>query len=169
MRMIGFVGASGSGKTTLVTELLPRLRQRGLTASTSKHAHHGFDLDKPGKDSFRHREAGAQEVMLVSRGRWALLHEAPNGADDSADDMALPALARRMAPVDILLVEGFRLARIPKIEVFRPSLGKPPFYPDDPDIVAVASDICLEMEHCLPLNDPDRIIDFMLTQCMAPQ
>lgn len=159
MRMIGFIGSSGSGKTTLITHVLPRLRERGFSVSTIKHAHHGFDIDRPGKDSFRHREAGAREVMLVTEGRWALLHEAAAG-----DDMSLAALAGRMAPVDFLLVEGFNLARIPKIEVFRPSLGKRPYFADDPGIVAVASDEALETGGAawLPLNDPERVAAFIV-------
>jgi molybdopterin-guanine dinucleotide biosynthesis adapter protein len=164
MQMLGIVGSSGSGKTTLITQILPLLRQRGLRVSALKHAHHGFDIDRPGKDSYRYREAGAEEVMLVADGRWALLHEC---ADD--DDMSLQALARRMAPVDIVLVEGFKLANIPKIEVFRPDLGKSPFFPDDRSIVAVASDANIDNDGrtTLPLNDPEQVLNFILAQVMA--
>ncbi len=132
--LLGVVGWSGSGKTTLVTALLPALRRRGLRVSTIKHAHHGLDLDRPGKDSFAHREAGAEEVLVVGGQRWALLRETPEGPP------GLPALAARMAPVDLILVEGFKGYDFPRIEVFRPSLGKPALWPDTPGIVAVASD-----------------------------
>jgi molybdopterin-guanine dinucleotide biosynthesis adapter protein len=162
MRMLGFIGSSGSGKTTLIERILPLLRQHGLRVSALKHAHHGFDIDRPGKDSFRYREAGAEEVMLVADGRWALLRE-------EVEDMPLPALASRMAPVDIVLVEGFKLARIPKIEVFRPSLGKPAFFPDDPGIAAVASDAFVETNGraLLPLDEPERVVEFILTNVMV--
>jgi molybdopterin-guanine dinucleotide biosynthesis protein B len=163
MRMLGFIGSSGSGKTALMTHVLPLLRQQGLRVSALKHAHHGFDIDRPGKDSFRYREAGAEEVMLVADGRWALLREEP-------EDMSLEALAGRMAPVDIVLVEGFKLARIPKIEVFRPSLGKPPFFPGDPGIIAVASDERIEAggREVLPLNEPAQVVAFILAYVMVP-
>ena len=160
MRLLGFIGSSGSGKTTLVEQLLPLLKSHGLRVSAMKHAHHGFDLDRPGKDSFRYREAGAEEVMLVAGGRWALLRE---------EDATLPELVARMSPVDLVLVEGFKLAEIPKIEIFRPSLGKPPFYPNDPGIVAVASDAPIDPQGrtLLPLNAPDKIADFILSHIMA--
>jgi len=164
MRMLGFIGSSGSGKTTLITQILPLLRQRGLRVSALKHAHHGFDIDRPGKDSYRYREAGAEEVMLVADGRWALLHE---GAED--DDMSLQAVVCRMAPVDILLVEGFKMAHIPKIEVYRPSLGRPPFYSEDSEVVAIASDAAIETDGrpALSLNDPVQVAGFILAQVMA--
>ena len=164
MRMLGFIGSSGSGKTTLMTQVLPVLRQRGLRVSALKHAHHGFDIDRPGKDSFRYREAGAEEVMLVAEGRWALLREANAG-----DDLSLPALVSRMAPVDIVLVEGFKLATIPKIEVYRPSLGKAPFFPNDPGIVAIASDADFDAggRVVLPINDPARVAAFIVSHVMA--
>src|SRR6516165_1419342 len=153
MRLIGFIGSSGSGKTTLIERLLPVLKQRELRVSAIKHAHHGFDLDKPGKDSFRYREAGAEEVMLVADGRWALLRE---------EEATLPMLVARMAPVDLVLVEGFKLAEIPKIEVFRPSLGKAPFYTAGPGVVAVASDEQVDTQGhtLLPLDAPEKIADF---------
>lgn len=155
--MLGFTGSSGSGKTTLMTQLLPLLRAHGLRVSAIKHAHHGFDIDKPGKDSFRFREAGAEEVMLVAEGRWVLLRE-------EREDLSLSALVQRMAPVDLVLVEGFRLARIPRIEVFRPSLGKAPFFLDDAGVIAVASDDEIETNSLpyLPLNAPERIVEFIL-------
>jgi molybdopterin-guanine dinucleotide biosynthesis protein B len=162
MRMLGFIGSSGSGKTDLVTRILPLLRGHDLRVSAVKHAHHGFDIDKPGKDSFRYREAGAEEVMLVADGRWALLREEP-------EEMSLAALVGRMAPVDLVLVEGFKLAQIPKIEVYRPSLGKTAFFHDDPGIVAVASDEEIETggRVVLPLNDPAQVVEFILSCVMA--
>ena len=128
------VGWSGSGKTTLVVQLIPLLRRAGLSVSTIKHAHHGLDLDRPGKDSFRHREAGAAEVLVVGGQRWALLREAPDGVP------APEVLAARLAPVDLVLVEGFKSYGFPKLEVHRPSLGLPPIWPGVPGIVAVAAD-----------------------------
>ena len=162
MRMLGFIGSSGSGKTTLVTQILPLLRGHDLRVSAVKHAHHGFDIDKPGKDSFRYREAGAEEVMLVADGRWALLREEP-------EEMSLAALVGRMAPVDLVLIEGFKLAQIPKIEVYRPSLGKAAFFHDDPGIVAVACDEDIETggRVVVPLNKPEQVVDFILTYVMA--
>lgn len=164
MRMVGFTGSSGSGKTTLMVRLLPLLRARGLRVSALKHAHHGFDIDQPGKDSFRFREAGAEEVMLVADGRWALLHEGIAG-----DELSLRALASRMAPVDLLLVEGFRLAEIPRIEVYRPSLNKKPHFPGDPGILAVASneEIDTQGRALLPLNKPDAVAAFILSRMMG--
>ncbi len=158
MRLMGLVGASGSGKTTLIAALLPLLRQCGLRVSTIKHAHHGFDFDRPGKDSYRHREAGAEEVMLVANGRWALLHEEHQG-----DELNLAALTRRMTPVDLLLVEGFKLADIPKLEIHRPSLGKSALYLHDPGIAAIASDAPLDAPGrvLLPLNQPEALVSFI--------
>ena len=165
MKLLGFTGSSGSGKTTLIETILPLLRGHGLRVSALKHAHHGFDIDRPGKDSFRFREAGAEEVMLVADGRWVLLREAARD-----EDISLQALAGRMAPVDIVLAEGFRLAQIPKIEVFRPSLGKPAFFPDDPGIIAVASDEFMDAggREVLPLNEPERVAGFILSHVMLP-
>jgi molybdopterin-guanine dinucleotide biosynthesis protein B len=152
MHVIGFAGWSGSGKTTLLTAVLPLLRADGLSLSTVKHAHHGFDMDRPGKDSFRHREAGAREVLVVGGARWALLHEAH--AEDA--EPTLEALLARLAPVDLVLVEGFKTYPYPKIEVYRAGLGKPPIWPGQADIVAVASDAPLPDcdRAALPLDDP---------------
>lgn len=154
MNVLALVGWSGSGKTTLLTALLPRLTAQGLRVSTIKHAHHGFDLDRPGKDSYRHREAGAHEVLVASGTRWALLHELAG-----AEEPPLPALLARLAPVDLVLVEGFKAGPGVKLEVHRPALGKPPLWPGRTDIVAVASDAPLP--DCplvvLPLGDPDRV------------
>ena len=135
MRIFGLAGWSGSGKTTLLAAIIPELVARGLAVSTIKHAHHEFDIDRPGKDSWRHRQAGATEVMVASARRWALMHELRGHAEPSLDE-----LVAQMSPVDLLLVEGFKRQPHPKLEVHRPSLGKPLIYPDDPHVVAIASD-----------------------------
>ena len=133
MRLLGIAGWSGAGKTTLVERMLPLLRAGGLTVSTIKHAHHDVDVDRPGKDSFRHRVAGASEVLVVSDQRWALMRETP-GPTPVAD------LVARLAPVDLVLIEGFKAEPHPKVEVYRAALGKPPLWPGRPDIWAVATD-----------------------------
>ena len=159
MRIIGFAGWSGAGKTTLVAKVLPRIVARGLSVSTLKHAHHSFDVDQPGKDSWRHRQAGAQEVMVCSQNRWALMRELRGAPEPSFDE-----LVRRMSPVDILLVEGFKRHSHPKIEVYRPSLGKPRLHPEDPLVVAIASDEVLP-ELGLPwlsLSDAGAVATFIL-------
>jgi len=152
MQILGLTGWSGSGKTTLLTALLPLLIARGLTVSTIKHAHHGFDLDQPGKDSWRHRSAGAREVMISSGRRWALMHEL------DGPEPALPDLLARLAPVDLVLVEGFKSNPHPKIEVHRPALARPPIWPGRDDIVAIAADAPLTADRTvLPLNEPAAI------------
>lgn len=158
MQVLGIVGWSGSGKTTLLTALLPRLRAGGLTISTVKHAHHGFDMDRPGKDTYRHREAGAHEVLVATARRWALLHEV------EGPEPALPALLAHLAPVDLVLVEGFKTHEFPKLEVHRPALGKPPIWPDWPDVAAVATDAPLVGcdRTVLALNDPASVADWMV-------
>lgn len=135
MRVIGLAGWSGAGKTTLLTRLIPALRARGHTVSTLKHAHHAFDIDTPGKDSYEHRAAGATEVLISSGRRWALMHELRNEAEPE-----LPELLTRMSPVDLVIVEGFKKANHVKIEVHRAANGKPPLHPGEPSIIAVASD-----------------------------
>lgn len=157
MKLLGFAGWSGSGKTTLIEKLLPALAARGLAVSTIKYTHHSVDLDQPGKDTHRHREAGAVEVMLASSARFALLRETPQ-------PLGLDALARRMAPVDLILVEGFKMEALPKIEVFRAALGKPRLWPDIPDIVAVATDAVADGLPCLDMNDPDAIAERILSE-----
>jgi molybdopterin-guanine dinucleotide biosynthesis protein B len=158
MKLFGLTGWSGSGKTTLLTALLPLIVARGFSVSTVKHAHHGFDLDKPGKDSFRHREAGAREVLVASGVRWALMHEL------DGPEPTLPDLLSRMAPVDLVLVEGFKANPHPKLEVHRPSAGSDPIWPGRADIVAVAADAALPGcdRLVLPLNDPPAIVDWVL-------
>lgn len=161
-RVFGLAGWSGSGKTTLLTHLLPALLQRGLAVSTIKHAHHEFDVDQPGKDSYRHREAGAVEVMVASSRRWALMHELRGAAEP-----ALEELLQHMSPVDLVIVEGFKRATLPKLEVYRPALGKPLLALDDKDIVAVASDMPLAglALPCLALDDAAAIAAFIIAHC----
>jgi len=159
MQIFGLAGWSGSGKTTLLAALIPELISRGIRVSTLKHAHHAFDIDQPGKDSWRHRQAGASEVMVTSQHRWALMHELRGAPEPSFED-----LVRQMSPVDLLLVEGFKRHPFPKIEVYRPSLGKLPLYPEDPFVVAVASDERLPELPLpfLPLSDAPAIATFVL-------
>lgn len=135
MRVIGLAGWSGAGKTTLLAALIPWLKGRGLTVSTIKHAHHGFDIDKPGKDSHTHREAGASQVLVASSMRWALMTELRG-----APEPALGDLLAHLAPVDLVLVEGFKRDPHPKIEIHRAANAKPWLHPEDPAIRAVASD-----------------------------
>jgi molybdopterin-guanine dinucleotide biosynthesis protein B len=134
-RVFGFAGWSGSGKTTLIEQLVPRLVAAGHRVSLVKHAHHSFDVDQPGKDSYRHRRAGCQEVLVTSGTRWALMHELRGGAELSLDQ----ALAQ-LSPCDLTLVEGFKSAPIPKLEVWRATVGKPLLHPQDPHIIAIATD-----------------------------
>jgi len=159
MRIFGLAGWSGSGKTTLMTLLIPELVSRGITVSTLKHAHQSFDIDQPGKDSWRHRQAGATEVMISSPNRWALMHELRGASEPSLDE-----LVRRMSPVDLLLIEGFKHHPHPKIEVYRPSLGKPLLHPEDPFVVALASEERLAglALPWLPLPDVSAIATFIL-------
>ncbi len=161
MKIFGLVGRSGSGMTSLMVRLLPEIRRRGLTVSTIKHAHHGFDLDHPGKDSFRHREAGAKEVMLVADARWALMHEIGDAPQPPLED-----LVRRMAPVDFVLIEGFHTHGHPMIEVYRPSEGHALLWREDSNIVAVASDGPLPevTVPVLDLNDAQAIATFALAK-----
>ena len=135
-RVIGLAGWSGAGKTTLIGKLIPHFVARGFTVSTLKHAHHQFDVDQPGKDSFIHRAAGAREVLVSSGRRWALMHELQD-----APEPDLAALLAAMSPVDLILVEGFKREKHPKIEVFRAENAKPPLHPGNETIVAVAADI----------------------------
>jgi molybdopterin-guanine dinucleotide biosynthesis adapter protein len=158
VKILGIVGWSGSGKTTLITALLPRLRACGLRVSTVKHAHHGFDMDRPGKDTFRHRAAGAHEVLVTSTRRWALLHEV------DGPEPRLPDLLARLEPVDLVLVEGFKTHPFPKLEVYRAAIGRPPIWPTEPQVLAVAADSAGAGcdRPVLPLNDPAGIADWIL-------
>ena len=159
MKVFGFAGYSGSGKTTLIEQLIPRFVAMGLKVSLVKHAHHGFDIDRPGKDSWRHREAGASEVLLSSDRRWVLMHELRGEPEPMLED-----LIRLFSPCDLVLVEGYKTNDlIPKLEVYRPSIGKPPIHPEHPNIVAVASDAIIETAlPLLALNDPDAIARFVI-------
>ena len=136
MRLIGLAGWSGSGKTTLLAKLIPLLIERGHSVSTVKHAHHEFDIDKPGKDSHTHRMAGAREVLVSSARRWALMHELRDDSQPTLDE-----LVAHLAAVDFVIVEGFKREHHPKIEVHRSAVGKPLLYPEDPNIFAIASDV----------------------------
>ena len=158
MKVFGFAGYSGSGKTTLIEQLIPRFVMEGLRISLIKHAHHGFDLDHPGKDSYRHREAGATEVFLVSNQRWVLMHELRGQPEPSLDEQLA-----HMSPCDLVLVEGFKYTAIPKMEVHRQANGKPLIYPENANIVALASDVRLESPlPWLDLDDVDGIAEFIL-------
>ena len=161
MKVFGLAGWSGSGKTTLMVNLIPELVGRGLSVSTMKHAHHDFDIDQPGKDSYEHRQAGAREVMISASKRWALMHEVRKEGEPSVDE-----LIARMTPVDLLLVEGFKWHAHSKIEIHRPALGKPLLQNNDSNIVAVASDENID-DLIVPVFDLDNIIgiaDFIITK-----
>jgi len=164
MNVLGIVGWSGSGKTTLLTAMLALLRSAGLTVSTVKHTHHDFDMDRPGKDSYRHREAGAHEVLIASGTRWALLHEL-DGPEPS-----LAELLGRLDPVDLVLVEGYKRHPFPKLEVYRSALGKPPIWPDAPDVIAVASDteVNIGARTLLPLNHPQQVAAWAMDLISRP-
>lgn len=154
----GISGWSGSGKTTLIELLIPLFRAQGLRVSLIKHTHHGFDVDKPGKDSFRFREAGATEVILAGSARWALMHELRE-----APQAGLAELLSKLSACDLVLVEGFKSAELPKIEVHRPSVGKPFFHAEFPNVVAVASDEALSVDlPVLDLNDAPAIAAWIL-------
>ncbi|HZQ74558.1 MAG TPA: molybdopterin-guanine dinucleotide biosynthesis protein B [Burkholderiales bacterium] len=158
MKTFGFAGWSGSGKTTLIEKLIPRFVQRGLRVSLVKHAHHTFDVDQPGKDSYRHRHAGATEVLVTSSRRWVLMHELRGAQEPSFEDQV-----ERLSPCDLLLVEGFKFAPIPKLEVWRAQTGEAMLHPNDPHIVALASDARVETK--LPffdLNDDAAIAAFIM-------
>ena len=159
MRIIGLAGWSGSGKTTLITKLIPLLVERRLRVSTLKHAHHGFDLDQPGKDSFFHRAAGATEVIISSARRWAILHELRQ-----EPEWDLAALVKKISPVDLVLVEGFKRDKFPKLEIHRIANGKPLLHTEDPHIVAVASDSAVPAARVpvVDLNDIELIADLLL-------
>jgi molybdopterin-guanine dinucleotide biosynthesis protein B len=158
MRIIGLAGWSGSGKTTLITKVIPCLLARGLKVSTLKHAHHGFDLDQPGKDSFFHRAAGATEVIVSSAKRFAILHELRG-----EPEWDLGSLVGKMSPVDLVLVEGYKRDAFPKLEIHRAANGKPLIYPEDPHIIAIASDVVLPAATVpvVDLNDIEAIADLL--------
>nr|VFJ60687.1 MAG: molybdopterin-guanine dinucleotide biosynthesis protein B [Candidatus Kentron sp. FM]VFJ75170.1 MAG: molybdopterin-guanine dinucleotide biosynthesis protein B [Candidatus Kentron sp. FM]VFK12321.1 MAG: molybdopterin-guanine dinucleotide biosynthesis protein B [Candidatus Kentron sp. FM] len=160
-KILGLTAPSGTGKTTLLVELIPLLRERGFRVALIKHTHHDFDIDTPGKDSFRLRLAGANPVLVGSRHRWALMKETPG-----QDEPVLADLIARLPQeeLDLILVEGFGHERFPKIEIHRPSLGKALLYPEDPSIIAIAIDGKEQGTHPIPvldLNRPSMIADFI--------
>ena len=161
MKIFGIIGWSGSGKTTLIENLLPELGARGLAVSTVKHSSHDFEIDKPGKDSFRHRQAGAREVLVSSAKRWALVHEIRKEREAKLDD-----LIARMTPVDLILIEGFKAHAHPKIEVYRKAVNPELSAPNDADIVAIASDAPVAQTK-LPvfsLDDAGAIAEFIIAR-----
>jgi molybdopterin-guanine dinucleotide biosynthesis protein B len=158
MKVFGFAGWSGSGKTTLIEQLIPRFARAGLRVSLVKHAHHSFDVDQPGKDSYRHREAGCKEVLVSSDQRWVVMHELRGEPEPALDEQI-----KRISPCDLLLIEGYKRYPMPKLEIYRAANGKPLLHPDDPRIVAIAADVAIETK--LPrfaLDDYDPIADFIL-------
>ncbi len=166
MKVFGLAGWSGSGKTTLVVKLIPALRARGLAVSTVKHAHDGFEVDQPGKDSYEHRNAGATEVLVTSAERWALMGELRGDPEPSMEE-----IVARMSPVDLILVEGFKRESHDKLEVFRAIRSRRPLCHKDPHIVAIASDDprCQARAEvdlpCLNLDDAGGIADFIIAHC----
>ena len=150
MKVIGLAGWSGAGKTTLLTRIIPHFLAKGIRVSVIKHAHHAFDVDVPGKDSWRHRESGATEVLVSSARRWALMHELRGAAEP-----LLPELLKKMSRVDLVVVEGFKSEPHRKIEVHRLANGKPPLFPDDPAITGIATDA--DLETTLPVAHLDDI------------
>jgi len=158
MKVFGVAGWSGSGKTTLIEKLIPRFVKRGLRVSLIKHAHHTFDVDQPGKDSWRHRHAGAAEVLVTSSRRWVLMHELRGTQEPTFDDQV-----KHLSPCDLLIVEGFKHAPIPKLEVWRATTGEGMLHPQDPHVVAVASDERIETRlPLLDLNDDAGIAGFIV-------
>ncbi|HSE75280.1 MAG TPA: molybdopterin-guanine dinucleotide biosynthesis protein B [Dongiaceae bacterium] len=162
MKILGLGGWSGAGKTTLLSRLIPELVRRGVTVSTMKHAHHGFDVDQPGKDSYVHRQAGATEVLVASEKRWALMHETRQPSEPSAAE-----LSKNMSPVDLLLVEGFKREAHDKLEIYRAGNDKPLLSTGDPTYVAILSDAPVSGTSLpvIDLNDIPVIADFIVRQC----
>jgi molybdopterin-guanine dinucleotide biosynthesis adapter protein len=161
MRIIGLAGWSGSGKTTLLAKIIPRLVARGLTVSTVKHAHHGFDVDTPGKDSHTHRVAGATEVLVASEKRWALMHELRDRPEPT-----IYVLLRQMSPVDLVVIEGFKSAQHARIEVYRREVGKPPFHPENPHIAGIVSDTPFPKARCpvVDIDDVEAVVELVLAK-----
>ena len=162
MRLFGFAGWSGSGKTTLIERVVPKITAHGVRVSLIKHAHHTFDIDQPGKDSWRHRQAGCTEVLITSAARWALVHELRGGPELSLDE----AIAH-VSPCDLLLIEGFKAAAIPKLEVWRDGQEGPLLFPDDPNIRAIATDDPGRFSGRLTafaLDDIDAIATFVMAE-----
>jgi molybdopterin-guanine dinucleotide biosynthesis protein MobB len=160
MKIYGIVGYKNAGKTGLMERLVTEITGRGISVSTLKHAHHTFDVDHPGKDSYRHRQAGAQQVLLASGTRWALMSELRGAAEPPLAD-----LLRLLSPVDLVLVEGYKRDAHPKVEAFRAVTGNPLIAPDDPTVRAVASDTTLTLDRpVFDLNDTAAIADFILSE-----
>jgi molybdopterin-guanine dinucleotide biosynthesis protein B len=158
VKIFGFAGWSGSGKSTLIEKLIPRLVKRGLRVSLIKHAHHTFDVDQAGKDSYRHRHAGASEILVTSSRRWVLMHELRGAHEPSFDEQL-----KHLSPCDLLLVEGFKFAPIPKLEVWREETGEALLHPNDSHIVALATDAKVETRlPVLDLNDDEAICAFIV-------
>ncbi|WP_348540465.1 molybdopterin-guanine dinucleotide biosynthesis protein B [Shimia sp. R9_3] len=158
-QVYGVVGWKNSGKTGLMERLVTEITSRGLTVSTIKHAHHSFDVDQPGKDSHRHREAGASEVLLASRARWALMRELRE-----KDEPSLSELLEKLAPVDLVLIEGYKRDKHPKVEAHRAVTGNALIAPEDPTVRAIASDTALESDRpVMNLDDTKKIADFILS------
>jgi molybdopterin-guanine dinucleotide biosynthesis protein B len=158
VKTFGFAGWSGSGKTTLIEKLIPRFVGHGLRVSLIKHAHHSFDVDQPGKDSWRHRHAGASEILVTSSRRWVLMHELRGAQEPSFDEQV-----KKISPCDVLLVEGFKFAPIPKLEVWRKETGEALLHPNDPHIVALATDAKVQTQlPLLDLNDDAAIALFIM-------
>lgn len=162
--ILGFAAFSGTGKTTLLTAVIPILKQHRFQVAVAKHAHHQFDIDQPGKDSYRLRKAGANQMLIASRKRWALMVE----NDDDCGEPSLQALINRLdlAAIDIILVEGFKAETIPKIELHRNTISRDLLYQTDKNIIAVASDIGLELpKHITPLdiNNAQQVAEFIIT------
>ena len=164
LRVIGLAGWSGAGKTTLLARLIPVLVARGVRVATLKHAHHAFDIDHPGKDSFVHRQAGASEVIVSSARRWAQIREVEEGAEAT-----LPTLLRRLTPSGLALVEGFKREAHPKLEVFRAANGRPPLHGDDPRVVGIASDAPFPQAKVpvVGLDDVEAIADLVIALAEA--
>jgi len=161
--ILGFAAFSGTGKTTLLVQLLPMLKQKGLRIGMIKHAHHDFDIDTPGKDSYELRKAGADQMLITSKRRWALMVETPNVQDDPDLNHMLQQLDQDR--LDLVLVEGFKHVHFPKIELHRPTLGKPLLFPEDDSIIAIATDQAIEQPCKLPkldLNEPNSIVAFIV-------
>jgi molybdopterin-guanine dinucleotide biosynthesis protein B len=163
MKVIGIAGWSGAGKTTLISRVLPHLRQQGLRVSVIKHAHHDFDVDVPGKDSWVHRQSGAEEVLVSSANRWALMHELRG-----APEPKLAELLGKMSAVDLVVIEGFKSEPHRKIEVHRKANGKPPLFPGDPAIAGIATDVAIETT--LPVVHLDDVpaVAAMMRQFATP-
>ncbi len=165
--VLGIAAFSGTGKTTLLRQLIPLLRERGLRVGLIKHAHHNFDLDTPGKDSYELRKAGAAQVLVASRHRWALMTETPGQEEPELDALVARLDGERL---DLILVEGFKQGRFPKIEVHRPALGKPLLFTHDETIIALACDAPPATRPGCPLldmNDPAAIADFIVERFLA--